>query len=177
MARLPPQRRTSKKSEGGDFICRACDSSFRLGDSLKRHIGSVHISLRYSCKICMKSVGSNLSIAKHVKMLHQGKLERDVTVSCGKCDMDLGSDLRHVHLMKEHRDLYSRRKKERKRTKGSGKKKSSVVSSKKKNSVVSPKKERTEGSGEKKNSVVSSNLDSCHFKEYFDEGTPGTSVQ
>ena len=85
-----------------------------------------------------------------MKTLHQGELERDVTVSCGKCDIDLGYDFRHTHLMKEHRDLYSRRRKERERTKGSGKKKSSVVSS---------------------------NLVSCHFKDYFNKGTSGKSVQ
>ena len=134
--------RASKNPEGGDFICTACDSSFTLRDSLKRHIGSVHLSLRYTCKICKKCFGSNITIAKHIKLLHQGELERDATVSCGKCDQDIGPDFRHLHVMKEHRELYSRKGLKKKR----------------------------EGSRKKRSSAVSSQVISCYFEEYFNKG-------
>ena len=133
-------RGQSRPLEKG-YTCTECKMTFRLGNSLKRHIELVHMSLRYFCKLCNKIAPSNMAISHHVEKSHGGDLERDVTAHCGKCDEDIGADLSHKHLMAEHSEFYSR-----------------------------PKRGlRT--AGDRSNQPNTSFSESSYFKDYFNQGT------
>ena len=103
---------SGKKSLTGNrnFVCTSCEQSFKAGELLKRHIGSIHTMMRYTCKLCQKAVSSNFALKLHMKQTHGDgtNLVRDAAAYCGECKKEIGADFKHKHLMEKHRELYSR---------------------------------------------------------------------
>ncbi|XP_008180857.1 zinc finger protein 595-like [Acyrthosiphon pisum] len=61
--------------------CDRCNKVFKRGDSLKRHIKSMHEAVSYTCKTCSKSFNTTSNLKRHENTQHGSKTK----LTCEKC--------------------------------------------------------------------------------------------
>ncbi|CAI6352844.1 unnamed protein product [Macrosiphum euphorbiae] len=61
--------------------CDRCNKVFKRGDSLKRHIKSMHETVSYTCKTCSKSFNTTSNLKRHENTQHSSKTK----MTCEKC--------------------------------------------------------------------------------------------
>lgn len=64
-----------------EFPCKHCNKTYKVMDTLKRHIQRVHMGLkkRHECSVCLKNLWSRKHIADHIEECHM-----DVITKTGK---------------------------------------------------------------------------------------------
>jgi len=85
------------------FECDQCDKKFRLQGTLATHINSVHLGVRYPCKLCHKTFTQPQHLKSHIKVVHE-KIKR---FFCTVCDYkDYYKTKLQNHIKNRHEKRY-----------------------------------------------------------------------
>lgn len=73
------------------FPCQECDKSFTKKSSLKTHVDSIHLGIRYTClhfdcRFTRPTYISARALRDHKKYKHDGVQRQGSRFACGKCD-------------------------------------------------------------------------------------------
>ena len=73
---------TSSKSAPKDSVysCNQCKTTFYYGGTLKRHVRSIHESVKYSCDQCNYKASQSSSLQRHIISVHE-----KIQYSCYHC--------------------------------------------------------------------------------------------
>ena len=79
------QHKTVKKKE---FVCDTCQTPFRTGFSLQRHIDTVHMKLKaWLCDLCEKTFGEKRDMLRHKNAVHFGIKNTHPKWTCPECNI------------------------------------------------------------------------------------------
>ncbi len=85
------------------FVCKECNASFSVKDSLKKHI-LVHRGVKFSCSICNAKFTLKAKLKRHVRDLHTDPTSKACPI-CKK-EMKQSSIYKHLNL---HKDKMSKK--------------------------------------------------------------------
>ena len=144
------ERHVRGQHEGVRYSCDQCDYTVKTLDTLKSHTRAVHLKIDdHICGVCDAKLSSKSSLAKHVKVQHEG-----FRYSCEQCDYTA----KQLHTLKRHVRVVHLR------TEAGGKKSSKMAKRKK---DCDRKLHSTQGRLKGRSKMKKFSCDQCEFKTAY----------